>query len=116
MSTEQIQQLSDDLSTIRKVADMAPRMHSLMKLVIGAMIAASMAISSVAFWVKVTTDRLERAETNITSVDTRQQQAAAELYVWRASKDATDIRLTVVVENQQEILKAMTAQKLNRPD
>jgi len=107
MSSDELKQLESDLSAIKSIADMTPRMHSLMKLMVGMLVAASMAISSVAFWVKVTTDRLARAEASIITAEQKRDASMADWQLWRASKDANDIKLTVIVENQQRLLERM---------
>lgn len=116
MSAEQIKQLADDLSAIKTVAEMVPKFHVLMKWVVAVLFAASVAISSVSFWVKVTTDKLSKLETSMTVFEAKRELTMGDWQAWRSSKDLIDARMTVIVENQQKLLDALTVQKLNRND
>lgn len=108
MSADDMKQLEADLVAIKAIADMTPRMLSLMRLMVGLLVAASMAIASVAFWVKSTTDALSRAEKSIMQIEQRRETTLADWQVWRASKDANDIKLTVILENQQRMLERLS--------
>lgn len=109
MTSEELKHLDSDLVAIRSIADMTPKMLSIMKLMIGMLVAASLAISSVAFWVKVTTDRLSKVEMSIVEAQAERKATLLDWQVWRASKDQNDIRLTIIIENQQKLLDRMSA-------
>jgi hypothetical protein len=107
MTSEELEHLDKDIHAIKSIADMTPKMVGLMKLMIGMLVAASLAISSVAFWVKVTTDRLEKLEQTSSQIEADRKVQINEWNSWRASKDTNDARVTIILENQNRILERM---------
>ncbi len=97
--------LHKDITAIKEIADMTPRMVGLMKLVVAMLVAASLAISSVGFWVKVTTDRLHRLEVAAAQLETERKASVADWQSWRSAKDANDVKVTIILENMQKMIE-----------
>lgn len=111
MSSEEVKQLETDLAAIKAIADMTPKMLGLMKLVVAMLVAASLSIASVAFWVYTTTDSLKRAEVSIAKIEERREATLADWSTWRASKDATDIKIVTILDNQQAMFNRFLDQR-----
>ncbi len=75
------------------------------KVLVGSLLAMSAAVVAVVIWVHSTNTAVAMNRQSVTAMMSDRKETLAEWGKWREQKDAIDIRMVTLLENQQQLLR-----------
>lgn len=94
----------DEIDKFYKAVEVVEKLGGLFRAAIASAFAVCGCVAAIAIWVHNTDARAEQTQRDLSQLSADRNDRLREWDQWRKEKDAIDIRLALIVDNQQKLL------------